>query len=107
PGALLADRRRESGAAAGRADGAHRAPPADPPAAAGLIMSDLGVRLQLLIGPTIPLPASYALVDSLDSLEVTNQDHERDGFQMTFKLGKDSLLEYGLPMSTARDPPAR
>jgi hypothetical protein len=70
-------------------------------------VSDLGVRLQLLIGPTIPVPAPYAVVDALDSLEVTNQDHERDGFQMSFRLGKDSLLDYGLLSSGLLDPPAR
>jgi hypothetical protein len=68
---------------------------------------DLGVRLQLLIGPTIPLPAPYAVVDSLVSLEVTNNDRGRDGFQMTFSLGKDSLLDYGLLLSGIFDPPAR
>jgi len=70
-------------------------------------MSDLGVRLQLLIGPTVPIPAPYAVVDALDSLEVTNQDHERDGFQMSFRLAKDSLLDYGLLSSGLLDPPVR
>jgi hypothetical protein len=28
-------------------------------------MLDLGVRLQLLIGPTIPVPAPYDVVDAL------------------------------------------
>ena len=70
-------------------------------------MADLGVRLQLFIGPTIPVPAPYPVVDALDSLEVTNRDHQRDGFQMTFSLGKDSLLDYGLLSSGLLDPPGR
>lgn len=55
-----------------------------------------GIRLQLLIGTEVPLPAPYEVVDSLISLEVTNNDRERDGFQMLFSLGRDSLLEYRL-----------
>ena len=49
-------------------------------------MPDLGVRLQLFIGPTVPLPAPYAVMDALIDLEVTNKDQERDGFQMKFSL---------------------
>src|SRR5262249_7415247 len=64
----------------------------------------LGIRLQLLIGrPNVPLPAPYEVVDALVSLEVTNNDRERDGFQMTFNLGRDSLLEYGLLRSGILD----
>ncbi len=70
-------------------------------------MLDLGVRLQLMIGPTIPLPAPYALIDALIELEVTNKDRERDGFQMKFSLGKDSPLDYGLLKSGLLDPPNR
>ena len=70
-------------------------------------MADLGVRLQLLIGPTVPVPAPYAVVDALIDLEVTNKDQERDGFQMKFSLGKDSPLEYGLLLSGLFDPPNR
>jgi hypothetical protein len=63
-----------------------------------------GIRLQLLIGrPDVPLPAPYEVVDSLISLQVTNNDHQRDGFQMDFSLGKDSLLEYGLLRSGILD----
>jgi len=70
-------------------------------------MPDLGVRLQLLMGPTVPLPAPYPVVDALVSIEVTNRDVERDGFQMTFTLGKDSVLDYGLLSNGYFDPPAR
>jgi hypothetical protein len=67
-----------------------------------------GIRLQLLIGqPTVPMPASYEVVDSLISLQVTNNCSERDGFQMEFTLGKDSLLEYGLLRSGVLDVPNR
>jgi hypothetical protein len=63
-----------------------------------------GIRLQLLIGrPEVPQPAPYEVVDSLVSVQVTNNDRERDGFQMEFSLGKDSLLEYGLLRSGILD----
>lgn len=70
-------------------------------------MPDLGVRLQLLLGPTVPLPAPYAVVDSLVEVEVENKDSEFDGFKLTFTLGKDSLLDYGLLLSGILDPPSR
>ncbi len=64
----------------------------------------LGIRLQLLIGrPSVPLPAPYEVVDALISLSVTNNDRDRDGFQMEFSLGRDSLLEYGLLRSGVLD----
>ena len=48
-----------------------------------------GIRLQLLIGrPEVPQPAPYEVVDSLISVQVTNNDRERDGFQMEFSWGK-------------------
>jgi hypothetical protein len=65
------------------------------------------VRLQLLIGPQVPLPAPYAVVDALVELEVTSNDRERDGFQMDFTLGKDSLMDYGLLRNGYFDPPSR
>ncbi|MBF2065988.1 MAG: hypothetical protein IGS39_16435 [Calothrix sp. C42_A2020_038] len=65
------------------------------------------IRLQLMIGSTVPLPAPYPVIDALQNLEVRNQDEQRDGFQMTFSLGKDSLLDYGLLASGILDPPNR
>ncbi|HPE50967.1 MAG TPA: hypothetical protein PLS83_05675 [Methanothrix soehngenii] len=70
-------------------------------------MPDLGVRLQLLIGPTVPLPASYSVVDALVEVEVENNDRDFDGFKLTFNLGKDSLLDYGLLQRGELDPPSR
>jgi hypothetical protein len=65
------------------------------------------MRLQILIGPTLPRPAPYAVADALTDLVVTNKDQERDGFQMTFSLGKDSPLDYGLLLNGLFDPPNR
>ena len=42
-------------------------------------MAKSGIRLQLLIGPTLPKPAPIEVMDSLIDLEVTTQDRELDG----------------------------
>lgn len=70
-------------------------------------MPDLGVRLQLLLGANVPLPAPYEVMDSFISLEVRHNDRERDVFDMEFSLGKDSLLDYGLLLNGYFDPPNR
>ncbi len=70
-------------------------------------MPQPGIRLQLFIGPTIPVPAPYAVVDALASLEVTNRDQDRDGFQMAFSLGKDTLLDYSLLSGGMLNPSSR
>lgn len=58
-----------------------------------------GIRLKLLIGPTIPIPAPALLIDALQSVEVTNTDEGRDGFQITFAVGRSGakeMMEYPL-----------
>lgn len=70
-------------------------------------MPDLGVRLQLLIGANVPLPAPYQVMDSFVSLEVRHNDRERDVFDMEVTLGKDSLLDYSLLLNGYFDPPNR
>jgi hypothetical protein len=62
-------------------------------------MFDLGIRLQLLIGPTVPLPAPGPVMDALSDVEVRNNDRERDVFQLTFTLGKKPLVDYTLLQS--------
>jgi hypothetical protein len=62
-----------------------------------------GIRLQLLIGKEVPVPAPFDVMDALVSVQVTNKDRESDGFQMEFNLGKDTPLEYGLLASGALD----
>lgn len=70
-------------------------------------LSLLGVHLQIFIGPTLPIPAPYAIVDSLTELTVTNSDQKRDGFQMTFTMSKDGLLDYSVLLNGTLDPPNR
>jgi hypothetical protein len=68
---------------------------------------DRGVRLQLFLGLPVPRPDLYPVVDSLVEVEVENKDQDYDGFKLTFTLGKDSLLDYGLLLSGILDPPSR
>jgi len=68
---------------------------------------DLGVRLQLLIGANVPRPAPYEVMESFVSLEVRNNDRQRDVFDMEFTLGKNSLMDYGLLVNGYFDPPSR
>ena len=70
-------------------------------------MLDLGFRLSLLIGSTVPLPASPDVLDALVSLEVKNQDKGRDGFQLTFGLGPRGPLDYSLLTFGTFDPMTR
>lgn len=59
-------------------------------------MSLLGLRLTLLMGPTVPLPVPEPALDVLESVEVTHNDEERSGFQIVFKAvrNKTDLLDY-------------
>lgn len=49
--------------------------------------------LTLLIGPMEPVPAPKPLADALISAEVTESATGRSGFQLTFTLGNNSILE--------------
>jgi hypothetical protein len=57
-----------------------------------------GIRLTLLIGPTVAVPAPPLLVDALENVSVTHTDEEASGFQITFRVGRDSgaLRDYAL-----------
>ena len=69
-----------------------------------MLSSLLGIRLILLLGETIPLPASYDIMSALTHVEVTNDADQGDGFQMTFALSRDSLMGYGLLSGGSLDP---
>lgn len=70
-------------------------------------MFDQGVRLQLMVGSTVPLPAPYDLVDALETVEVENNDQGFDGFKLSFNLTKSPLLDYDLLSSGLLEPPNR
>jgi hypothetical protein len=44
----------------------------------------------LLVGSTMPLPVPESLSRAIDSIEVTNSDEGRDGFQIVFSIGRST-----------------
>lgn len=69
-------------------------------------MSFLGTHLTILVGQTVPLPAPPSLAEAFESAEVTHNDQERSGFQVTFRVGRTSsdLLDYPLVSSPLLQP---
>jgi hypothetical protein len=49
-----------------------------------------GLNVVLLVGKEIPLPAPELLTRAVDSIEVTNTDEGRDGFQIVFSVGRST-----------------
>jgi hypothetical protein len=59
----------------------------------------LGVNLSLLIGPTVPLPATPDIAEALQSASVMQNDEGRSGFQVVLQVGRagpTDLLDYRL-----------
>jgi hypothetical protein len=50
-----------------------------------------GIHLSLMIGPLLPVPAPKAVVDAVQSVQVTS-GKDKSGFQITFAVGKRSPL---------------
>jgi|ERR1043166_4139273 hypothetical protein len=72
-----------------------------------MLTSLLGIRLIMMIGPTVPLPAPKSVMTALKRVEIKNETEGNDGFEMTFTLGKGKLGEYELLSSGALDPDTR
>ena len=72
-----------------------------------MLTSLLGIRFIMLVGPTVPLPASYDMMAALTSVEVTNDSEHGDGFQITFTLSKNNPTDYNLLQSGLLNPPNR
>lgn len=56
-------------------------------------MSMLGIRLNLLIGTTVPVPAPAFVAEAIESVEVTHQDGARSGFQITLLVGRKGAAD--------------
>ena len=56
-----------------------------------MFASLLGTRLTLYIGPVIAVPAPESMMEALSSVEVTQNSEGRDGFQITFTMGRGPL----------------
>ncbi len=72
-----------------------------------MLTSQLGIRLMLLLGKSVPLPAPYEVVRALTRVEVTNDDQNGDGFQITFAVSQTKLGEYDLLQGGSLDPSSR
>ena len=72
-----------------------------------MLIGQLGIRLILWSGATVPTPAPAEALNALSRLEVTNDAANGDGFQITFALSKTQPTEYSLLQSGAFNPPAR
>jgi hypothetical protein len=62
----------------------------------------LGVRLSLLIGPTLPLPATPDIAEAVQSVSVTQADEGRSGFQIVLQVGRagpTDMLDYRLMLN--------
>jgi hypothetical protein len=62
-----------------------------------------GIQLALLIGPAVPIPAPKSVMDALQSIQVTSSK-DRTGFQLTFAVSKNSLLQTTLLPAGFFDP---
>src|SRR5436305_8606346 len=63
-----------------------------------------GIHLTLLIGPLeTPLPAPLPLIEELQSVQVTS-GRTGTGFQLTFNVGKTSIIQTALLPAGLLDP---
>jgi hypothetical protein len=62
-----------------------------------------GAYLTLLIGPTVPIPAPLPVMEALRTVQV-NTSGERSGFQLSFTMGKTSILQNALLPAGFFDP---
>src|SRR5262249_7560483 len=67
----------------------------------------LGIQVFLQMGPTLPLPAPFPVMDALRSIEVRMGNSGRDGLQLTFAVGRDSVIDSSLVASGLFEPPTR
>lgn len=60
------------------------------------LAGDLGIRLILWMGTTVPRPAPPEVLAALESVEMTADRDKGDGIQLIFRLVKDHTLDYPL-----------
>lgn len=56
-------------------------------------MSQLGIYLNLLIGPTVPVPVPPTVLEAIDNIEVTHRDEGSSGFQINLKVGRSGMSD--------------
>jgi hypothetical protein len=63
-----------------------------------------GVHLTLLVGPAVPVPVPRAVIDALESVQVTSSADSRSGFQLIFSLSSRSPLYTFLVLAAGQVP---
>jgi hypothetical protein len=71
-----------------------------------VLASQLGIRLVLWTGGTIPRPSPPGHLAALTRVQVTNNADTGDGFQMTFALGRRAVVDWDL-LDGSLDPMTR
>ena len=66
-----------------------------------------GFYLSLMIGPTIPVLAPQPVIDALQGAQITTSAGQASGFQLTFALSKNSILNTALIPAGFFDPGIR
>lgn len=61
-----------------------------------MLTSELGIRLMLWTGSTLPAPPKPGVIAALTRVQVTNDEDSGDGFQLTFALGHDGAVDWDL-----------
>jgi hypothetical protein len=69
-----------------------------------MLVPQMPVRLVLMLGDTVPLPAPYEVVTALTQVQVTMDASGHDGFQLSLKVARDAVVDYSLVASGALDP---
>ena len=64
-------------------------------------------QLLLLIGPVLAVPAPQPVVDALSAVQVTTTAGQASGFQLTFSVSKDSVINRVLLPAGFFDPSIR
>ena len=64
-------------------------------------------RLLLMMGPVIPVPVPAPLADALTAVHVTTAAGQSSGFQLTFAVSKDSVIQKVMLPTGALDPGLR
>lgn len=66
-----------------------------------------GFYLTLLMGPLIPVPALKPVIEALKDVQITTNAGQRSGFQISFTLSKESMLNSTLLPAGYFDPGIR
>ncbi|MFQ5525103.1 MAG: hypothetical protein ACE5GX_02470 [Thermoanaerobaculia bacterium] len=60
-------------------------------------MSSSSIKIQLLMGPVVPVPAPTVISEALSQVEITRKDEAPSGFQLTFHARKEgSGIDYSI-----------